>query len=262
MFDETIKLSVEGNVAWVILNRPDRLNAFTPEMHGSLRSCLDQVEASEDIRCLVLTGAGRGFCTGQDLALRRFRPGVQPDLGVSLERDYNPLVRRLQRSPYPVVCSVNGVAAGAGSSLALSADIVIAARNARFVQSFGRVGLIPDAGGTYWLPRLLGPARARAVAMLGESIDAKTAAEWGLIWRCVEDDALPAETRTLANRLAASPTKGVLLTRRALAASAHQDLNEQLDLECDLQRQAGATADYREGVAAFVEKRQPIFRGR
>lgn len=262
MTDSPIQHEIADGVARITLNRPERLNAFTPEMHAALRAALDGIEARDDVRCLVLTGAGRGFCTGQDLALRRVEPDAPPpDLGPSLDTDYNPLIRRLRAAPFPVVCAVNGVAAGAGANLALAADIVLAARSARFVQSFARVGLIPDAGGSFWLPRLVGPARALALAMLSEPLDAETAAAWGLIWRCVDDGELAAETDSLAARLAAAPTRGLVLTRHAMDAGMGNDLDAQLDLERDLQRQAGATGDYREGVRAFMDKREPRFRG-
>lgn len=259
---KTILSNIDNGVAWITLNRPDRLNAFTPDMHAELRRSLDAIESDETVRCLVITGAGRGFCTGQDLALRKAGPGdPAPDLGESLDNDYNPLIRRLRSARFPVVCAVNGVAAGAGSSLALVGDLVLAGCSARFIQSFSKVGLIPDAGGSYWLPRLVGRARASVLAMLAEPLDAETAVSWGLIWRCVDDDSLASEATALARRLAQSPTHGLVLTRQALDASLHNDLGTQLDLERELQRKAGQTDDYREGVQAFSNKRNPAFRG-
>jgi len=212
---------------------------------------------------VLLTGAGRGFCAGQDLGDRVLGEGdTPPDLGATLERWYNPLVRRIRRLDRPVVCAVNGVAAGAGANIALACDIVLAARSASFIQAFARIGLVPDSGGTWLLPRLVGEARARALALLGEKVDAETAAAWGMIWRVVDDERLLEEARALADRLAAGPTRGFALIKRALLESWTNDLDAQLDLERDLQREAGRTEDYREGVRAFVEKRPPRFRGR
>ncbi|MBU6260142.1 MAG: 2-(1,2-epoxy-1,2-dihydrophenyl)acetyl-CoA isomerase PaaG, partial [Burkholderiales bacterium] len=214
------------------------------------------------LRVLVLTGAGRGFCAGQDLADRSVAPGGEaPDLGLSIERHYGPLVLALRRLPIPVLCAVNGVAAGAGANIPLACDIVIAARSANFVEAFCKLGLIPDTGGTYFLPRLLGHARATALAMLGDKVSAEQAAEWGLIWRCVDDDQLAAETDALARRLAQSPTLGLARTKQALQASELNTLEDQLNLERDLMRELGRSNDYREGVAAFVEKRAPRFTG-
>jgi 2-(1,2-epoxy-1,2-dihydrophenyl)acetyl-CoA isomerase len=260
---ETILLEATDGVATVTLNRPDKLNAFVPKMHEELRTALDACAEDAAVRCIVLTGAGRGFCAGQDLAERamQFSEGGAPDIGETLENFYNPLIRRLRLIEKPVVVAVNGVAAGAGANIALAGDIVIAARSAKFIEAFCKVGLIPDAGGTWSLPRLIGDARARGMALLGAPISAEQAAEWGLIWACVDDDELADEARAVARQLAAGPTRSLGLTKRALNASATNTLDEQLDLERDLQREAGRTEDYREGVAAFSEKRPAAFKG-
>jgi len=248
--------------ASITLNRPERLNAFTAEMHGELAAALDEVEADASCRALLLTGAGRGFCAGQDLSQRKSGPDEAPrDLGETLDRFYNPLIRRLRALPLPVIAAVNGVAAGAGANLALACDIVLAARSASFIQAFCRLGLVPDSGGSYFLPRLVGEARARALALLGEPVSAEAAQEMGMIWKCVEDDRLSEEASALARRLATQPTKGLALIKQALNASSSNDLARQLDLERDLQRIAGRTEDYREGVSAFLEKRKPQFKG-
>jgi 2-(1,2-epoxy-1,2-dihydrophenyl)acetyl-CoA isomerase len=246
----------------VTLNRPQRLNAFTEEMHLALRAALADAQADSSCGALLLTGAGRGFCTGQDLADRLPGRGPPRDLGVSLETFYNPLVRQLRALPFPVVAAVNGVAAGAGANLALHCDIVLAARSARFVQSFAKVGLVPDSGGTWLLPRLVGPARARGLALLAEPLAAETAQEWGLIWKAIDDERLMAEAEALCARLAKGPTIGLGLIKRALDAAERNDLDRQLDLERDLQREAGFSADYGEGVRAFMEKRPADFSGR
>ena len=254
---------IAHGVASLTLNRPDKLNAFNEAMHGELAEAFDDIEADPRIRAVLLTGAGRGFCAGQDLGDRMTGEGDDPpDLGDTLERLYNPLVRRICRLDRSVVCAVNGVAAGAGANLALTCDIVLAARSARFIESFCKLGLVPDAGGTYVLPRLVGLARARGLALLGEPLTAEQAASWGLIWRVVDDERLMDEATALARHLATQPTKGLGLIKRALLAAATNSLDAQLDLERDLQREAGRTDDYREGVAAFMAKRQPVFRGR
>jgi len=257
---QTILFSLSDSVAEITLNRPDRLNAVVAEMHGELRDALKATE--KEARALIITGAGRGFCAGQDLSERRFAPEDKPNLGAGLDRDYNPLIRRLRKLPMPVIAAVNGVAAGAGMSLALAADIVLAARSATFVQAFAKLGLVPDAGSSYWLPRLVGPARAMALAMLAEPLPAEKAEAWGLVWKCVDDDKLAEEARTLARHLASQPTRGLALLKRAMNASFDNTLDAQLDLERDLQRIAGWGEDYREGVAAFLEKRPPSFSGR
>ena len=242
----------------IALNRQERLNALTVEMADALSAALDDAAADESCRALLLTGAGRAFCAGQDLTRI---VGIEPSgIGQLLDR-YNPLIKKLRALPMPVVCAVNGVAAGAGANLALACDIVVAARGASFVQAFARIGLIPDCGGTWFLPRLVGMARARALAMLAEPLPATTAAEWGMIWQAVDDDRLMTEAHGLALRLADAATHGLALTKRALDAAEVNDLDHQLDLERDLQEAAGASPDHAEGVQAFLEKRPPIFTG-
>lgn len=263
MPEPAILLEVADGVATITLNRPDKLNAFNEAMHGELAAALDRIEADQSVRALLITGAGRAFSAGQDLGDRVMGEGdAPPDLGDTLERLYNPLIRRICRLERPVVAAVNGVAAGAGANLALNCDIVLAARSARFIQAFCKLGLVPDSGGTYVLPRLVGAARARALALLGEPLSAEQAEDWGLIWHVVDDDRLIEEATGLARHLASQPTRGLGLIKRALLASALNTLDEQLDLERDLQRAAGRTDDYREGVAAFMEKREPTFKGR
>lgn len=260
---ETIEFQVSEGLATLRLNRPDRLNSFNARMHEEMRAALTRVTTGNGVRALLFTGAGRGFCAGQDLSERHVAPGeAMPDLGETVERGFNPLVRALRALEVPVVCAVNGVAAGAGANLALACDIVLAARSASFIQAFCRIGLIPDSGGTWFLPRLVGTARAAGLALLGERLSAEDAERWGMIWRCVEDDKLMDEARALAAHLATQPTRGLALIKQALAASSTNDLDRQLDVERDLQREAGRTADYREGVAAFMEKRSARFLGR
>jgi 2-(1,2-epoxy-1,2-dihydrophenyl)acetyl-CoA isomerase len=246
----------------VTLNRPDKLNAFNDAMHEALRAAIDEAEADASCRALMITGAGRGFCAGQDLSDRVLKPGEKAVPRNSLEQHYNPLVRRLRALPFPVIAAVNGVAAGAGCNIALACDIVIAARSAKFVQSFARIGLIPDSGGTWLLPRLIGDARARGLALLAQDLSAEKAAEWGLIWRCVDDNALIYEARRICEHFSIAPTQGLALIKRALDASAGNSLDAQLDLERDLQREASLMPDYAEGVRAFMEKRKPNFTGR
>lgn len=255
---------VDNRGAWRILtlNRPERMNAFTAEMHRALATALDEAAADEGCRAVLLTGAGRGFCAGQDLSEVTVENGAAPDLGATIETFYNPLVRRIRALQKPVVCAVNGTAAGAGANIALACDLVLAARSAKFIQSFAKIGLVPDSGGTWLLPRLVGDARARGLALLGEPLAADTAADWGLIWRAVDDDRLRAEAEALTARLAAEPTQGFALTKQALAHAATNSLDAQLDLERDLQRKAGRTPDYAEGVDAFMTKRAPLFTGR
>ncbi|MFS8038908.1 2-(1,2-epoxy-1,2-dihydrophenyl)acetyl-CoA isomerase PaaG [Xanthobacter sp. AM11] len=243
----------------VTLNRPERLNALDATLHGELSAALDAA-AEDDCRAVLITGAGRGFCAGQDLSARVF--GDQPpDLGASLQAHYNPLVRRIRALRKPVVCAVNGIAAGAGANIALACDIVLAARSAKFIQSFAKIGLIPDSGGTFLLPRLVGDARARGMAMLATPVSAQTAHEWGLIWEVVDDAELMNTARAMTAHLSTQPTQGLALTKAALNASAGNSLDVQLDLERDLQRAAGRTPDYREGVRAFMEKRPARFTG-
>lgn len=259
---EHIDYRVDQGVAILTLNRPANLNSFNTAMHGEVRDALKQVRKDPEVRCLLLTGNGRGFCAGQDLSDRNVAPGAaRPDLGASIEQFYNPLIRTLRDLPLPVVCAVNGVAAGAGANIALACDIVFAARSASFIQAFCKIGLVPDSGGTWTLPRLVGHARASALSMLGNKIGAEQAAQWGMIWSCVEDDALMDEALACARHLATQPTRGLALIKRALNASSTNSLDQQLDLERDLQRLAGRSEDYREGVAAFMEKRVPQFSG-
>ncbi len=263
MTETPLLVTVADGIATLTLNRPERLNAFTAALHEALAAALDRAAGEPAVRALLITGVGRGFCAGQDLSERRPVPGeVRRDLGQGLERYYNPLIRRLRGLEKPIVAAVNGVAAGAGAGLALACDIVIAARSASFIEAFNRIGLVPDAGNTWFLPRLVGSARAMAMALTGEAVPAERAAEWGLIWKVVPDEALMAEARGLALRLAQGPTRALGLTKRALNRSGTNDLDAQLDLERDLQREVGLGEDYREGVAAFLEKRPPRFSGR
>jgi 2-(1,2-epoxy-1,2-dihydrophenyl)acetyl-CoA isomerase len=260
---EHILFSIEGGVARLTLNRPDRLNSFNDAMHAEVRDALGRVRAEASARVLLLTGAGRGFCAGQDLSDRAVAAGDVPvDLGASIERNYKPLVLALRSLPMPVVCAVNGVAAGAGANLAFACDLVVAAKSASFIEAFSKLGLIPDTGGTYFLPRLAGTARAMGIALLGEKIGAEQAAAWGLIWQCVEDAELAPTVDRLAAHFAQAPTRGLARTKQALYASAANTLEAQLDLERDYMRELGASDDYREGVAAFMAKRPPKFSGR
>jgi 2-(1,2-epoxy-1,2-dihydrophenyl)acetyl-CoA isomerase len=258
----SILVSQDAGVMTVTLNRPDRLNAFNPEMHQLLRKALERALDDAAVRAMLLTGAGRGFCAGQDLSERNVAADTPIDLSVSLGSYYNPLVRRLRELPKPVVCAVNGVAAGAGANLALACDLVIAARSASFVQSFSRLGLVPDCGGTWFLPRLLGTARALGLAMLGEKLSAEQAEQWGLIWKVVDDADLLKTAMEIAGSLAQGPTRGYGLVKKAFNASWGNSLDAQLELERDLQREAGLTQDYREGVAAFMQKRKPEYKGK
>jgi 2-(1,2-epoxy-1,2-dihydrophenyl)acetyl-CoA isomerase len=258
-----ILLDIAEGVATITLNRPDKLNSFTGEMHADLKQAMQIIQAERSVRVLMITGAGRGFCAGQDLSERMMGDGVQTtDVGNSLEKNYNPLLKQLRALPYPVVCAVNGVAAGAGCNLVLACDIVIAARSASFIQIFSRIGLIPDAGGTFTLPRLVGTARAMAAAMLAEKVSAEQAEQWGMIWKCVDDAQLMTEANALARQLAGQATKALGLTKRAIYASATNTFDQQLDLERDLQREAAKSEDFREGVTAFKEKRPAKFTGR
>jgi 2-(1,2-epoxy-1,2-dihydrophenyl)acetyl-CoA isomerase len=248
--------------AILTLNRPDRLNSFNVEQHEQLRTALEACVADRDCRTVVLTGAGRGFCAGQDLSERSSMLGERPDLSKTLAAHYAPLVRLLRSMEMPVICAVNGVAAGAGANIALACDIVLAAKSAKFIQAFSKIGLIPDAGGTYWLTRHLGEARAKALALTAYPLSAEQAADWGLIWRAVDDDELMAEVTALAESLAKGPTRGYALTKKAIQAASTNSLDQQLEVEQELQREAGFTDDYREGVSAFLQKRQPHFTGR
>lgn len=252
-----------GAVGEITLNRPDRLNAFNDEMHDRFAGALRDLAEDAGCRAVVLTGAGRGFCAGQDLADRVRGSGAEPpDLGATLERFYNPHIRRIAGMPKPVICAVNGVAAGAGASLALACDLVVAARSSKFIQAFIKVGLLPDSGATYFLPRQIGVARATALMMLAIPVPAEQAAAWGMIWTVVDDDHLPTATSEMADYLASQPTEGLALMKQALRASFANTLDAQLNLERDLQRLAGRTHDYAEGVEAFFAKRPPVFAGR
>jgi 2-(1,2-epoxy-1,2-dihydrophenyl)acetyl-CoA isomerase len=260
---ESILYQSANGIARITLNRPERLNSFTSAMHAELRVALDEVKRDAGVRVLLLTGAGRGFCAGQDLSDRAVAPGEAPvDLGQSIESNYRPLVLTLRNLPLPVVCAVNGVAAGAGANIALACDIVIATRSASFVQAFCKIGLIPDSGGTWFLPRLVGNARALGLAMFGDKLPAEQAAAWGLIWKCIDDAEFAASVEALLQQLAQAPTRGLAAIKRALQAADGNTLEAQLDLERDLQRELGTSADYREGVAAFLAKRAPRFTGR
>lgn len=260
---QTILFEVTGGVARLTLNRPDRLNSFNVQMHGEVRDALAQLTNNSEARVLVFTGAGRGFCAGQDLGDRAVAPGGQGvDLGDSIENYYKPLVLALRNLPMPVIGAINGVAAGAGANIALACDLVIAAKSASFVQAFSKLGLVPDSGGTWFLPRLLGNARAMGLALLGDKLPAEQAAQWGLIWRCVEDADLKNTVDQLATQLAAAPTRGLARTKQAIYQSWSHSLEQQLDQERDFQRELGRTQDYAEGVAAFTEKRSPKFTGR
>ncbi len=258
----TILFEIQNGIARLTLNRPEKLNSFNVEMHEDVRNALERIEQDGSARVLVITGTGRGFCAGQDLSDRAVAPGESVDLGASIEKYYSPLVRRLRALALPVICAVNGVAAGAGANLAFACDIVIAAKSASFIESFSKLGLVPDTGGTYFLPRLIGTARAMGFAVLGEKISAEQAAAWGLIWKCVNDAEFPSTIENLAAYFASAPTKGLARIKQAIYSSAGHSLDEQLDVEKDFQRELGYSADYREGVAAFLEKRTPRFTGK
>ncbi|MDQ2834851.1 MAG: 2-(1,2-epoxy-1,2-dihydrophenyl)acetyl-CoA isomerase PaaG [Acidobacteriota bacterium] len=258
----SIQFAVSDGIARLTLNRPDKLNSFTVNMHKEVRDALAEVNAVAGIRVLLLTGAGRGFCAGQDLEDLTVVSDSEPvDLGATIEQYYAPLVLALRALPLPVVCAVNGVAAGAGANLALSCDLVIAKKSASFIQSFAKLGLIPDTGGTYLLPRLVGTARAMGLALLGDKISGEQAAEWGLIWKCYEDDAFDAATEKLVQHLASAPTLALARTKHAIHQSAHRTFAEQLMVERDAMRELGLTNDFREGVNAFLGKRAPVFYG-
>lgn len=259
---ETVLQSLNAGVLQLTLNRPDKLNSFNEEMHLALRAGIQRAHDDAEVRAVLLTGSGRGFCAGQDLGDRDPRKGgPAPDLGHTLDTFYNPTLRLIRALEKPVVCAVNGVAAGAGANIAFACDIVLAARSAKFIQAFAKIGLVPDAGGTWNLARILGEPRAKALALTAEPLPAEKAADWGLIWKAIDDADLMAEAVALATSLAAGPTLGLGLTKRLIQAAATTTLDEQLDLERDCQRTAGRSADYAEGVTAFLEKRKPEFRG-
>ena len=250
-----------GSVMKITLNRPDVLNSFTLAMSKELCEALEAARDDKSVRAILLTGAGRGFCAGQDLS--DVPPAVEGklDLGATVRQTYNPLIDLLRKIEKPIVCAVNGVAAGAGANLAIACDIVIASETASFIQSFSKIGLVPDSGGTFFLPRAIGMPMATALMMLGDKISATRAAEIGMIYRVVPGDTLESEAMSLANQLAAMPTKGLGYTKRALNASMGNNLQQQLEFEEEMQSEAGRTWDFEEGVAAFREKRKPEFRG-
>jgi 2-(1,2-epoxy-1,2-dihydrophenyl)acetyl-CoA isomerase len=257
-----IIFEVADGVGILTLNRPQSLNSFNTEMHEEIRVAFKQVREDAAIRCLIITGSGRGFCAGQDLSDRAVtaQDGAA-DLGESVEKYYNPLIRGIMTLPKPVICAVNGVAAGAGASLALACDIVLAARSANFVQVFCKIGLVPDSGGTWNLPRVVGLARARGLALLGDKLSAEKAEAWGMIWRCTDDDKLQDEALQLARHLATQPTQGLGMIKKLLTESTGNSLHQQLELEKQAMSLLSRSHDYREGVAAFLEKRAPRFKG-
>jgi 2-(1,2-epoxy-1,2-dihydrophenyl)acetyl-CoA isomerase len=259
---EHIKFTLNNGIAVLTLNRPDKLNSFTQAMHMEVRTALVAVKTSPTARVLLITGAGRGFCAGQDLSDRAVEPGSEGvDLGDSVETWYAPLVMAIKALPMPVICAVNGVAAGAGANIALACDIVLAGKSASFVEVFCKLGLIPDTGGTWHLPRLIGHARAMGMSLLGEKLSAEKAEQWGLIWKCVPDEALMDQAMAMAVHFSTAPTKGLAYTKAAIQASYNNTLAEQLKLEGLMMRELGHTADYKEGVAAFMAKRPPNFKG-
>lgn len=259
---QTILVNEQNGVGYLRFNRPKQLNSFNVQMHQEVAEVLKRWHSQEDIRCVVITGEGRGFCAGQDLGDRVVDPNAEaPDLGQSIEKFYNPLVKTLVNMPKPVICAVNGVAAGAGANLALACDIVIAAQSASFIQAFCRLGLVPDSGGTWFLPRVVGHARAMGLVLLGDKVPAQQAKEYGMIWDVVADDELQQHVQNLAEKLATQPTFGLSLIKKAIHQSSTNTLEQQLLLERDLQRIAGRSDDYKEGVSAFMQKREPQFKG-
>lgn len=259
---QNIRFEAQDGIARLTLNRPDKLNSFTGAMNAELRNALDAVQHDKSIRVLVITGAGRGFCAGQDLADPAMAMGpMQPDIGNVVEQNYKPLILALQNLRVPTVAMVNGIAAGAGASLALACDLVIAGKSAAFLQAFSKIGLIPDTGGTWFLPQRVGMARAMGLALLAEKLPAEKAAEWGLIWQAVDDSELASTVDKLAAQLAAMPTKALVRTRAAMHAAPNHTLEQQLSFEAGFMRELGWSPDFAEGVAAFMEKRAPKFTG-
>ena len=257
-----IQFSVDDGLATLTLNRPDRLNSFNAEMHLEVKQAFEVIKQNTDLRCLLITANGRGFCAGQDLSDRAVSVGDQaPDLSISIEKNYNPLVRNITGLAMPVVCAVNGVAAGAGANIALACDLVLAAKSASFIQSFNKLGLVPDSGGTWMLPKLVGHARAMRLCLLGEKVSADLALEMGMIAQVHEDEELLTEATELARQLAKAPTYGLGLIKQAIQASANNSFEQQLELECKFQGMAGRSDDYREGVDAFINKRAPKYSG-
>ena len=260
---DNVLVNNHGAGVVITLKRPHQLNAFNDQQHVSFCQALQRAKDNDDIRAILITGSGRGFCAGQDLGDRDpAKMSGPPDLGQTLDEFYNPLIRLIRSIPKPVICAVNGVAAGAGANIALSCDIVLAAKSAKFIQAFGKIGLVPDSGGSWILPRLIGEARAKVITMSGQPVGAVQAEQWGMIWRAVEDNELMNEAISMLEQYAHAPTFGLGLTKAAIHASANCSLDEQLDLERDFQRQAGRSADYAEGVSAFLAKRQPDFTGK
>jgi 2-(1,2-epoxy-1,2-dihydrophenyl)acetyl-CoA isomerase len=262
--DALIQVAQRGAVRLLTLNRPSALNSFTQDMHAELRQALDAVAADPAVRAVLITGAGRGFCAGQDLNDPAMAPGAdgKPDIGAVIEKYYRPLVLRLQSMPVPVVCAVNGVAAGAGANFALCCDVVLAARSASFIQAFSKIGLIPDCGGTWLLPRLVGRSRALALALTGDKLSAVDAERFGMIWQVVDDADLPAQALALAEKLAALPSQALVATRHALDAAQSTTLADALSLEARVQGDLGRAHDFAEGVAAFQQKRPAVFKDR
>ena len=260
---ETITFTVDAGIARLTLNRPDKLNSFNTEMHAELRVALDHIQDNKNIRVLVLSGAGRAFCAGQDLADRAMQmvDGKMPDIGNVVEANYKPLVLRLQNLRVPTIAAVNGIAAGAGASVALACDLVVATKSASFLQAFSKIGLIPDTGGTWFLPQRVGMARAMGLALLADKLSAEKAADWGLIWQCVEDAEFAAAVDALAKQLSTAPTKALVRTRQAMHAAPGHSLEQQLSMEGGFMRELGWSPDYAEGVAAFMAKRAPNFTG-
>ena len=260
---QNIEYSITDGLAILTLNRPDRLNSFNTQMHGEVKDVFKRIKKDSTVRCLIITGNGRGFCAGQDLSDRSVAVSEEmPDLAESVEKNYNPLIRNITRLEMPVLCAVNGVAAGAGANIALACDIVFAARSASFIQSFNKLGLVPDSGGTWVLPRLVGQSRALSLCLLGEKVKADEAQAMGMIYKVYEDDELLANVIEQGQQLAKAPTKGLALIKRAIRTSYNNTLDQQLDLERDLQGVAGRSDDYREGVDAFMNKREPNYQGK